>query len=163
MSPRPSPVPEAEQATATEVEELRVLLMDLRSISNTEKELSKHREAINLLAVPLMRKVGSLLFTDPTNGTVKIANVRAPETLVVNAGDLLDALIEQEGGDIEMATVIWEGTLKAPAVDTKDDGLFHHASMGHGEEPAKITPETVAKVATYKASKAYIGYAKPGG
>lgn len=138
---------------------LEALLRQHAELGVKKDALEAQRKAVQQEVLPLLREVGSVLLH--TDKGPRIAGVRAPETLVVDAGELLEALIEQEGGDEEAATAIWTDVLKPPEVDTKDGGLFHKASEQIGEQPARIRPETVAKVATYKSISPHIGWSKP--
>lgn len=139
-------------------------LRELRRISAMKKELQGDYDRHTAEAVQLLGGE-SRMIKDPIDGSVQIANVRASETIVVDAGELLEALIEQYHGDVETAEVVWKSVLKPPAVDTKDDGLFLKATQERTEEglPALISPETVAQVATFKKAKAFVGFSKPGG
>lgn len=146
-----------ERITEADISQLKDYVNELRRIGAMEAGLAKDRARITTQAVPLMERVGSLPFIDPTDGAAKIANVRAPETLQVDAGELLAALIEYYDDD-EQGRVIWQDCLKGPQVDTKEGGLFHQQCQAE-----KVPAEVVVKVARYKRSAPYIGYAKSGG
>jgi hypothetical protein len=139
-------------------------LRELRRLSRYKKELKKDWDSHTAAVLPYLREHGSLVLVDPTDQSLKAAAVVEAETLQVDAGELLDALIAQYQGDIEQATMVWKSTLKAPTVDTADEGLFFQATQPPepGQEPL-ISSETVVKVAKYKKSAAYVGFARPGG
>lgn len=145
--------------------ELDEHLAELRRITALEKDLKAAKDRHTAAAIPILERLGSVMIYDPIDKTPQIANVRAAERIVVDAGELYDALIEQYEGDVETAETVWKGVLKPPEVDTKDEGLFHLACMERTEEglPALISAETVAKVVSFKKAKAFIGFSKPGG
>lgn len=147
-------------------EELKDHLLELRRISRAEADLKKARAAHTAAAVPLIRELGNPVVEDPVSGKPLYATVIEAETLVVDAGQLYDALMEQYDGDVDQAEMVWKSVLKPPAVDTKEDGLFLKATQERGdtgEGPALISIETIAKVATFKKSAAYVSFGKPGG
>ena len=159
---------EPERVTEADIGQLKEYVQELRRIAAATAGLERDRRRINDQAVPLMRRVGSLPFLDPTDGEAKLANVREPATLQIDAGELLAALIEHFQGGLtdehsrvvaeEEAETVWRACLKGPQVDTKDGGLFHQMCQAE-----KVPVEVIAKVARYKTSSPYIGYAKSGG
>lgn len=139
------------------------VLMELRRISALESELKKSREAYTAEIVPLLELEGSRLITDPMDQKLKSAHVIRAERTVVDAAELYEALLEQEGGDVEQADMIYAMVLKPPSVDTAIDGLFVQACSDTPEAPAYIRPETIVKVAKYKRSAPYVAFTRPGG
>lgn len=144
---------------------LEEYLKEIRRLAENEKVFKIERERLSGMAQPLLEAVGSHMLIDPIDGKKKIANIRAAETLQVDAGELYDALMEQTGDEDE-AEAIWRDTLKPPAVDTADGGRFHQQCVPPEDEPDKeprISSATVAKVARYKKAKAFIGFSKVDG
>lgn len=139
-------------------------LQELRRITAAEKALKVEKDRHMAEAVQLLGGE-SRMIKDPIDGSTQIANVRQAETIVVDPGELLEALTEQYHGDIETAEAVWKGVLKPPVVDTAAEGLFLQATQERTDEglPALISPETVAQVASFKKSKAFVGFSKPGG
>lgn len=137
--------------------ELKEHLLEIRRISRVALDLKKAMERHTLACVPLIKQLGTRVIEDPVTGAPLVASVIEAETLVVDAGKLLEALQEQCDGDLADAESIWLDVLKPAAVDTKEEGLFALAV-----DAKRITLETVAKVASYKKSKGYVSFGKPG-
>lgn len=130
-------------------------LAEMARLSAAEAELHKERDEIQQRAIPLLKQLGSYVM--PVNGTLKAFNVRAAEKLKVDAGELLKALVAYYQ-DEDKARLIWEDTLKPPAVDTKEGGLFHQQCAAR-----RIPEEVIAQVAKYETAAEFIGSSKIGG
>jgi hypothetical protein len=146
-----------------EMEELRSHLREMARIAVEAKELKRQRDNHNAEACAILRRVGSLVIANPITHKAMVANVTEAETLKVDAGELLAALIEQYDGDEEQAEMVWRSVLKPPAVDTKENGLFHQACATRPEGEPPISPETVAKVANYEKAAAFVNFSAVGG
>lgn len=141
-------------------------LREIRRISNLEKELKAAKDKHTEASVPLIKKYGTAVIEDPIKGTPLVATIIEAETLVVDAAQLYEALLEQEQGDVDQAEMIWKSVLKPPAVDTKDEGLFAEACALRDPtdtESGLIKPTTIVQVAHFKKSKAYVSFGKPSG
>lgn len=146
-----------------EPEHLQLLedLHELQTLKATIADLNDKVKAVQERALERQRAFGRpIALFNPVTRTPEIAGVRQSETLVVDAGELLKALVEYYGDD-EQAEAIWAGVLKPREVDTKKDGLFHQAVLAHSDDVNGIPREVVAKVASFKPSAPYIGFSKP--
>jgi hypothetical protein len=135
--------------TIEEEQELTQGLWELRRIAAQTKELNRVRtEVLYPRLLPLLERAGSRTVIDPVTGEPLVAGIRAPQTLQVDYDNLVDLV----GPDIAASVC------KPPVVDTTDEGRFMKAI-----EDGRIPLEIVADVASYKASAAYVGFAKPDG
>lgn len=156
----PSPVAE------DELGHLQHYLQEMRRISGTITTLEQDKKRLQEQALPLLKRVGSFMTIDPTDGAPKIFNVRAPETLQVDASELYEHLVahfrtefpDDEETAVFTAEMVWKDCLKPPAIDTKEGGLFHQACAA-GLIPAHV----IAAVSKYKPSAEHVGFSKAGG
>lgn len=152
------PVPEPE------LDLLQHYLQEMRRLSGQISTLEADKGRLGEQALPLLKRVGSFMTIDPTDGDPKIFNVRAPETLQVDAQQLYAALLAHYRAEIEdpdeaadVAETIWKDCLKPPAIDTKEGGLFHQVCAA-GRIPAHV----IAAVSFYKPSAEHVAFSKAG-
>lgn len=143
---------------------VRELLWSLQRLSGLKANLEEQRKQLNQSLIPMLKQLGRpVMVMNPATGDVEIAAPREDETLEVDAGALLQALIahfKAEGDHpedaYEEASTIWQDVLKPPVVDTKEDGLFRSAVVA-----GRIPGHVAAKVATFKKKAPWVGFTKP--
>lgn len=131
---------------AAAVARLKEIVYELRRLKRMETLIQEDYERLKREAIPLLRRIGSLQFEDPTDGEPKVATVVQAETLKVSYSDLVGVVGEERA----------RAVCKPAEVDTKKDGLLSKAV-----ESNLITAEELAQVATFKPSEPYVGFAKP--
>lgn len=164
FDPEAEPVDMTDQARNEDEVALQEFLWSLQRIKGLRDQLDKDRAAAIERAVPLLKRLGHpAMVMNPLTGSVQVAMVREDETLEVDAGELLAALIEHFKADgmgpmvaEDMAETVWKDVLKPPTVDTKEGGAFQRA-VDHGRIPGHV----VAKVARFKRKAAWIDFVKP--
>ena len=146
--------------SAEELQRLTDTLKEVRRLEGVIAGTEALQSALKAEAFPLLKRVGSYQIADPLDGKVKTFNIREPQKLVVDAGELLEALTEHFTAQMEdpeyaqqMAEVVWLDCLKDREVDTKDDGRFH-AQCQAGRVPAEV----IVRVAKYKPITPHIGF-----
>ena len=146
------------EPSTEEEHRLRTVYYQLRRLAAAKTSIDTERDELNAEAVELQRKIGRpVAIINPLTGKPEIGQLRQNETTVISADALLAALVEYYD-DEEQAEMVWQQTLKPPAVDAKEGGLFEQVQRRHTEEHPTIPLSVVQKVARLKPSAAYIGF-----
>lgn len=160
--------PEAEPADFTLEElsnaddaELRQLIYQVAELRQTEKDAKDTYDKLRPQISELVRRKGKpVSFIHPVTGVHKIATYVQRNSLVIDPGQLLQALVDYYG-DNDQAEAIWTDCLKPREVDTKEGGRFHEAVRRHSDEVNGVPPEVVAAVARFAPQDPFVSFVNP--